>query len=388
MQSFNYHSFLRQIKLINDRYSKISNITGENFNIFRILKLEHSEKNHTALIAELLNPKGKHGQGHTFLDLFIKLSCFKGKLITASSCKVETEKHIGFKSKDRLDGGRIDILITDATNNHSIIIENKIHASDVDSQLISYYNHSTESDLIYLTLDGTDPDTSSSHHLVKDTHFKCLSYKKDIIKWLELCRNEVAVLPIVRESITIYINTIKHLTNQTVNHAMQDELSEVIKSNIQASFIISDNLDAALDKIFIDYRNTLEQTLQNEGLKVYSTVNLDNNWTGIFINKPDWKYYNIGFQFQDYDKDLRYGFIAKHDPIKNKIPQNLIDQLKTIPGGNSKPNPWWGWYNAVGSPFDNWSKYPAWDAIMNGQMLDMMLTKIKELQTRTVDTQL
>jgi hypothetical protein len=196
MLSFNYNSFLRQIKLINDRYSKLANITGENFDVFRILSIEHSEKTHTAFIAELLNPEGRHGQGCTFLKLFIEITCFKGNAITASSCKVKVEKHIGFKSTSRLEGGRIDIQITDTSNNHSIIIENKIHAGDVDSQLISYFNHAPDADLIYLTLDGKDPDKSSSHHLKKDIHYKCLSDKKDIVDWLQLCRNEVAMQPI------------------------------------------------------------------------------------------------------------------------------------------------------------------------------------------------
>lgn len=388
MHPFNYNSFLKQIKLLNDRYSKLAKITGENFNVFRILNVERSEKTHTAFIAELLNPKGRHGQGHAFLDLFIKATCFKGNPITASSCKVEVEKHIGFKSSDRLQGGRIDIQITDTSTNHLIIIENKIHASDVDSQLISYFNHAPNADLIYLTLDGKDPVVESSHHLEKDVHFKCLSYKKDIVNWLELCRGEVAIQPIVRETITIYINTIKRLTNQTINHAMKEELSEIIKSNIQASFIISDSLDATLNTISDNYVEELSIALKKEHIDCYANINLHKPWSGLFINKPNWKYYNIGFQFQEVDKELIYGLIAKQDTNNVKIPKLLADQLKNLPGSINKSNRWWAWLNPIESPFDNWSKFQAWEAMMDGKMLHMMLEKVNDLLLMTKDVEL
>lgn len=39
---------------------------GDFFNIFSILKMETDEvKTHSAFLAELLNPKGSHGQGCT-----------------------------------------------------------------------------------------------------------------------------------------------------------------------------------------------------------------------------------------------------------------------------------------------------------------------------------
>ena len=46
---------------------------GDFFNIFSILKMETDEvKTHSAFLAELLNPKGSHGQGNIFIDEFVK----------------------------------------------------------------------------------------------------------------------------------------------------------------------------------------------------------------------------------------------------------------------------------------------------------------------------
>src|SRR6185437_12808052 len=63
---------LKSITRINESYEKVLNATGENFNIFQILKIESSEvRLHSVLIAELLNTNGSHGQKDLFLKAFI-----------------------------------------------------------------------------------------------------------------------------------------------------------------------------------------------------------------------------------------------------------------------------------------------------------------------------
>jgi len=45
-------------------YNKIAKETGENFNIFTVMGMQSNEvKTHSAIIGELLNPKGSHGLG-------------------------------------------------------------------------------------------------------------------------------------------------------------------------------------------------------------------------------------------------------------------------------------------------------------------------------------
>lgn len=79
MKIIQEESLLDQVNALLKRYADINQITGEEFNIFRILKLESSEvRMHSAFLAELLNPKGSHGQKDTFLKLFIDRFCFKG----------------------------------------------------------------------------------------------------------------------------------------------------------------------------------------------------------------------------------------------------------------------------------------------------------------------
>lgn len=52
-----------------ERYHK-----GENYNLFSILRIEGSELKHSALIANLLDPKGSHGCGDAFLRAFFEIA--------------------------------------------------------------------------------------------------------------------------------------------------------------------------------------------------------------------------------------------------------------------------------------------------------------------------
>ena len=388
MEIYQFKSLLEQVNTLNHHYRKINDLTGENFNIFKILKLESSEvRLHSSFLAELLNPKGSHGQQDIFLKLFIQSFCFKNNLVDTESCKVAIEKHTGFISSDGTEGGRLDIVISDKYNNH-IIIENKIYAGDQANQLTRYYKYSNNSDLIYLTLDGKDPSDGSKGDLVNGTHFKCYSYKSDILQWLELCRKEVTIYPIVRESLTQYINLIKHLTNQTLNQSMEKELSQLLKVNLEASFSIKYNLDNALKEVLKDFIVEMEGSCEELGLNFNSNINLEKNYTGLWISKQDWKYVSIGFQFQSFNKDVVYGFATKKHPKENSTPPELLKSLGSLSNNSPKPNGWWPWYNRLEEPYTNWSKYRAWKAIVDGSMKGIMIEKIKELVGATQNMEL
>ncbi|QTE36817.1 PD-(D/E)XK nuclease family protein [Mucilaginibacter gossypii] len=388
MELSKYKNLLNQVEAIATRYKKIDELTGESFNVFRILKLESSEvRMHSAFIAELLNPKGSHGQKDTFLKLFINLFCFKGNLLDSMSCKVKVEDNIGKISDDGTEGGRIDISITDKYN-HQIIIENKIYASDQKFQLTRYFNYSIDADIVYLTLDGKLPSESSKGQLEEGIHYKSYSYKQDVIIWLEQCRKEVSVYPIVREAITHYINLIRHLTEQTQNQNMQEELSDLLKLHIETSWAISKNLDKACQKVSEDFGKKVESELHKLGVESHYDINFEKRNSGIWIWKPDWEYLNIGFQFQYYDKDMIYGLFAKQDPIKFPIHDALRSKIKKVFSGYLKESDWCPWFRKLDSPYNNWNELEAWQAILDGRMADMIIEKVKYLLNLTNDIEL
>lgn len=376
MEPQQYKSLLDQVNALSNRYKHISELTGENFNVFRILKLESSEvRMHSAFIAELLNPKGSHGQKDVFLKLFVDSFCFKGNTIDTCNCVVEVEKHVGNKNAEAAEGGRIDIVITDQKSRNQIIIENKIYAGDQPSQLLRYNQYSPNADIIYLTLDGKKPNEASSQSLLIDKHFKCFSYRSDVLNWLEKCRKEVAVYPIVRESITQYINLIKYLTNQTINQMMETELSSLMKSNLAASFAIAGNLDRTKKELLTKFGEDLKREMKEKGLISTYPTTLSQNYSGFRISKQNWKHTIICFQFNKYDKDLVFGIALPEDPHKHPIPVELKTQLSALPNNISKPSIWWPWYNKFESPYNDWSKYDAWRAVTTGEMMQVFLEK-------------
>ena len=385
METHKFENLFNQILSINTRFQKINELTGENFNVFRIIKLESAEvRMHSAFIAELLNPSGSHGQKDIFLKLFIKMFCFKNNDIDTTSCKVYVEKYIGAINQDKTQGGQIDIFITDKYDNH-IIIENKIYATDQVNQLLRYNKHSPNADLIYLSLDGKEPEEYSTNGLKSEEHYRCRSYSTHISEWLEECRKEVTILPIIRESITQYLNLIKYLTNQTLNDTMKEEVATLLSNNLEASFIISDSLDDAL-KIALDkFYNQLRDVASELNLKFEQNIDykFNTNYRGFSFAKEEWNYVFINFQFQAYDKDLIYGFSAIGDDKKPGWPivlaPELKEQLKVLGNPNDKKNAWWPVLFKFEDPYNNWSKYDTWKAIQNGEMAVVFREKIVHL---------
>lgn len=127
-----------EIHLLIEKHEQIYREKGENYNLFQVINMTSDEtKVHSAMIADLLNPKGLHQMGDIFLKLFInklKQQLKLDKDFEFSNPTVECEKHIGAISENKDAGGRIDIYISD--KNHHIAIENKIYATDQENQQI------------------------------------------------------------------------------------------------------------------------------------------------------------------------------------------------------------------------------------------------------------
>ena len=206
------------------------NRKGENYNLFSILSIERYELKHSALIANLLDPKGSHGCGDAFLRAFFEIA-LKERAYPFEDCThlhSYTEYYTGPIAGDT--GGRIDILVK--SSHYGLIIENKIYAGDQDKQLTRYDNYGKETFgadkylLAYLTLYGYDASKeSTATKSAEEVGYLRLSYAEDILRWLEQCARLAYDKPLVRESLNQYIRTIKQLTYQDMN---QENIQEII----------------------------------------------------------------------------------------------------------------------------------------------------------------
>lgn len=228
------------------------------FNIFELLKVQWDEvRTHSAFLAELLNPKGTHGMGDTFLRLFIKSIPELQKLkFPTKDAIVEKEYYIGRISDDGKNGGRIDILIQSKSKDLSIVIENKIYARDENCQLIRYHNYVKKSSqdgvILYLTLDGYEADDTSAGTGRNSIQYTPISYREDILFWLNECKLASERKPMVSTLIMQYIILIKKLTNQMNNQENQDQFLKQLlsKDNIDTTAYLMDRCNEIKKELF------------------------------------------------------------------------------------------------------------------------------------------
>ena len=236
-----------------ERYHK-----GENYNLFSILRIEGSELKHSALIANLLDPKGSHGCGDAFLRTFFEIA-LKGTTYPFESSappQSYTEYYTGPIAGDT--GGRIDILVESKSksSHYGLIIENKIYAGDQDKQLIRYDNYGKKTFgagrylLVYLTLFGNEAsEGSTAKGSAKEVDYLCLSYAEDILRWLEQCARLAYDKPLVRESLNQYIRTIKQLTYQDMNQEDIEKIIDLAVDHPEVVATLSSKLNAIAQRI-------------------------------------------------------------------------------------------------------------------------------------------
>ena len=222
---------------------------GENYNLFSILNIERYELKHSALIANLLDPKGSHGCGDAFLRAFFEIA-LKERTYLFEDCTLlhsYTEYYTGPIAGDT--GGRIDILVT--SSDYGLIIENKIYAGDQDKQLTRYDNYGKEifgADgylLVYLTLYGCDASKeSTATKSAEEVAYLRLSYAEDILRWLKQCVRLANNKPLVRESLNQYIRTIKQLTYQDMNPKNIQKIIDLAVDHPEVVATLSSKRDA------------------------------------------------------------------------------------------------------------------------------------------------
>ena len=225
----NYKIFLEKLNLINKKYNLI-NSQKEDFNIFSILRNEYDEVNlHSKFIFELLKNRN---YGRKFIERFLEK--LEIQVFNYENVNIFSEYSKGIN-------GRIDILLEFSKDKEkkAIIIENKIYAEDQIGQLNRYHcsminkNYSNdELEIVYLTLDGSEPDEESTKGLTKEIKEKIItiSYKEDIIEWLNDCIKEVAEIPIIRETLIQYRSLLKKITGKE-NKKMIKEIEKLVLSN-------------------------------------------------------------------------------------------------------------------------------------------------------------
>ena len=320
-------NLLQQVATITQKNSEILNATGGRFNMFRICGVNHYENTHSAIIAELLNPKGTHSLKSELLEAFLSLidKDFVPTDFNPSDATVYTEY--------TTDKGRIDILIKD-TNKNALIIENKIYAADQYEQLKRYEQFAKKEfkayQIYYLTLWGNEASLQSG----EEVNYLTISYADTIIRWLDKCIALAARLPLVRETLIQYSNHLKILTNQDMNAKNQEEIVKTLADfgNLEAVQNVFLNYPKVFDYLAKQYFNPkMEEFAHQKGL-VYHYERTNKNYDSyirFYLTKEQWKE-NIEISFDFEEGSYYYGVC--NNPKKYQLSQEnkalLHQQLK------------------------------------------------------------
>lgn len=382
-------NILNQVRIVSQKIKeqrKEKFERGESFNIFNDLGFMSDEVHlHSMFLANLLNPKGSHGQRGKFLEAFLKMLQKSFPAISADSLEldtaiasVEVEKYIGRQTDS--EGGRIDIYLTDSK--HSIIIENKIYAGDQHHQMLRYWNYGmsqkgndTEKSfvLIYLTLDGCSPSKDSLGEDLKENDIVCLSYKSDIRGWLDRCVELASRTPLVRETINQYISTIDILTNNVMedNKELLDILSK--EENLDAIYDIANNKNIVVNRFINEvFIPKLRDLAESKGLTMGDNCTenwMEESWAGASFYNPKWKYLKLAFEFEHKGLGfLIFGFRPKdEDGVKR---EDVKDWEKVQKNYSTKDvnNQSWIWKDFNGNQY--WDNASGIKDLLNGKTLN------------------
>ena len=342
---------LSQVSSLRRTQQKFALLSGENFNVFRILGLESREvRMHSGFLGELLNPAGSHGLKDAFLRLFVEAMNKKLPQNTKKSPEFNTaaahlvvERDIGRITTDYQQGGRIDIYLE--SEGEFIFIENKIYAGDQQNQLVRYKAHKEHARLLYLTIDGKDAPELSKGGLTSD-QYEIISYKEDVSGWLEKCRQVAVAYPLVRETIVQYQHLINYLTGNTPNDFMKEEMKHLLQGS-QDNFVSA----AALQSVFAETRQEFVNSLVEK---------FDEEWKNQFKQNlsplPEYEIY-FGQQSNIYGfyvlKSGQYILVSDEIALQQLTTLTLgISGMKRQKSWSADWNSWLGW-KVMNSPHIN-----------------------------------
>lgn len=225
--------------------------SGKDFNIFECLGIEDKELVLCRMLQQLLDPKGKHGQGDLFLRVFCEQVLKDIKPFPddeLKSARVLREYRI---PKNR----RIDIVIETDYRVIPIEAKTKSRPEEQKDQVSDYCRFTSEKmeqfgssarewKLYYLTLYGTMPSEGSMSDEWKNSgRVQCISWKEDISEYLAEVLNH-SLPERVRQIITQYKEAVDRITGNDMNAV--DTLDKVIQTpkDMEAAEYICSNLNA------------------------------------------------------------------------------------------------------------------------------------------------
>lgn len=320
------------------------------YNIFTLFHGFSDEVNlHSNFIASLLDPNGDHYKGDLFLKLFLETCGIDDFSIDTSRATVFKEfKHI-------------DIYISDGKKH--VILENKVYAKDQPTQIARYIDTiknkgAKECDrvkdedicVLYLHPDGELPKENSlggyklnqnNTKLEKDgssINFKVISYDKEILEWIDRCKNEVSNITDLNVFLSQYKDVIEMIYDRykRIDEMETAKFVEIFKENYTAVSEVASNYQETRKKIIDGFFENVKENLEkDEAIKGTYSIELNSvAYRPIAIKNvktqdEKWKkfYFTVEFQKSSTYSEPFVGFRRIDDNIDATKLENPFKQL-------------------------------------------------------------
>lgn len=300
---------------------RLKDVSGDvpAFNLLSVLQVEHLEtKTHSKIIFYLLNDNYGQNIPNNFLLLFLQVLNIPKKYID------ETWNVYREKSFDS-GAGRIDFVIE--SKSCCVIIEMKIDACDGNSQLKRYEafgrKKGKEYIVYYLTLDGHMPEEQSARGMETDK-LRCISFKKEIISWLQECMKCVDECGYKYSFLKQYLGAVRHITDTTDEVVSVKDLlnsSDLVK----AAQLVADSFYEKMDDVTAQFFQELDVKIRRKTkLKTILFTNALNVYLKEFTYR---KHCYVVKLFVDFDPCLEVG-VAFSEIIDGDIQLLRLDEAE------------------------------------------------------------
>ncbi|MCY3728917.1 MAG: PD-(D/E)XK nuclease family protein [Nitrospira sp.] len=321
------------------------------FNVFSVLRRESDEVNlHSRFLHALLDyrksPEAERENLKDFLQ-HVAENEFEEKRAT-----VERE------------GDHIDILITNKAKKQAIGIENKIYSEDQYRQLERYHNtlkrDYRDVHLLYLTLHGDEPSEDSVGGLDPKT-YKTISYKDDLLLWLERCQKRAYDEPALRESVAQYRQLVRKLTSTDLTEAYMSELKQLLLQD--NNLVLAHTLIEATTEVHIELLKKLWDEIDSELRNKIRDLPRKGSDSDIsperirdFVtSQKNFRHHGLYYPFGnsgagvEVERSIFFGVYCHESSHENEY-NKLREALKDVTGGTSTS--YWPWRKYANEDLD------------------------------------
>lgn len=345
----------------------------------------------SAVLAELLDPKGRHAQGRKFLDLFVRHFGLPEWTNYADRIRVQIEALTdGAGRTDR----RIDLLV-EIDDRWAIAIENKPWAADQDRQVADYLSHlhvryPGGHVLIYLSGSGNGPAPSSIGDLERaqaESAGRLLVKGFDqLIPWLTACRHncEASTVAAFLREFEDYIRAeflgIQDMAERDIIIEEATRNAESIGAAMEVIMAGPAIKEALLRKLL----KQVQDRITKHGHPWSLTIENDRWWDqyqGFTIRLDPQDSYEIRFQFEQ--SQLRQFFFGiKKDRKSAQLPE-VCQALDREFNCRCKVSDDWAWWRNFDAPLYDWhASVEPWQDISNGHLAEKIVALADRIYQR------